>query len=206
MKSKPLLLLLNCSILAGLAALIIIDSKPHFDRELVELKKKHHSAQRNWNVYFGQHNVYQSGGIKHENDFNALSKVLSPGSAVFTDLATSYYMRASLPVFVKNVHLHHGRYKTGRWHDFIGKGIGCYMDVQENLNKFKSLLQSDENTNSIHPKVRYIAINKTQGNINFSRDCLSQRRGPMISIIDQLGKVIYDGKTVVVYELFRGDI
>ena len=189
--------------LLAFCAFIAYESRYHFDSALVEAKKDVHSAQRNWSVFFDQSNVYLSGGIRHSEDFSKLRLLIEPKSAIIADLASSYYMSAMLPIYVKNVHRHHGLYSLHPWGELISSRFTCYLEVPENLDKFKRVLKHEERRaagRGVVP-VRYIAVNKTHGNANFKRGCMSQRRGALFSVIDQLGSPVYEGETIIVYRL-----
>lgn len=182
-------------------AFIAYESRYHFDRSLVDAKKQVHSAQRNWSAFYGQSNVYLSGGLRHNEDFSKLSIMLEPDSAVITDLATSYYMAAMLPIYVKHVHPHHGLYRLSKWGQVISSQLTCYIEVPENLDKFKAVFKASQQTKAGITPVRYIAVNKTQNNANFKRGCMSQRRSALMSVINQLGVPFYEGESIVVYRL-----
>lgn len=194
----------GCAIsLIGLLCLVVYDSKSHFDIELIKLKKKAHSAQRHWNMFYGQENVYESGGLKHAQDFSALRNIIEPNTAVFSDMATSYYLAASLPLYAKNIHRHHGRYRFAGWSALLDSNVACYLNVPDNLKRFKQHLQTEEQRVRLEGAVpvKYVAINTEQKNINFKRDCLSQTRRSMLSVIDGFAKPVYEGETVLIYKL-----
>jgi len=108
--------ILACALsLISVLVLVIFESGRHFDNKLIQDKKKAYSAQKNWNIFFAQSNVYLGGGIRHDEDFSRLAHLLEKDSSLITDVATSYYAAASLPVYVKNVHKHHGRHKSRKW-------------------------------------------------------------------------------------------
>ncbi len=196
-------LFLSTCLLFGLFALIVVDARQHFDPNLIQLKKKHHSAQRNWNLFFGQSNVYLSGGFRYAEELKQLEGVLEADVAVFTDLATSYYLSSSLPVYVKNVHAHHGRYKSPEWHAFINKRIGCYINHADNFDKFAHLLEAEERlaTRRDVPPVRYVVINKDSDNINLRRDCFLRRASALSEVLSASYEKIHEGDMFVVFRL-----
>lgn len=187
----------------ALVVFVLYDARQHFDAELVELKKQHYSGQRNWSLFFGQSNVYHGAGLLHADDFERLRPMLKADSAFLTDLATSYYMLSSLPLYAKNVHIHHGRYKSPEWNSFINAKVACYIDVPEYLQKFKNLMAKEPRLAKRRglPPVRYMVINTMHDNINLRRDCLSQRRGPILATIPEVGRLVFQGETLTVYEI-----
>ena len=189
--------------LLALIAFFWFEAKFHFDKNLVDKKKEIFSAQKDWSLYFDQSNVFRNGGLKHDSEFAELSNLLEPNSSMITDLATSYYAAAGLPVYVKNVHRHHGRYKTREWEKLIAHRIICYLDAPEYQDQFLEVIDKEETTAKTEnlPPVRYIAINRTHYNDNFKRGCMSQRRRGLLSVINELGTLVYDGQTISVYRL-----
>ena len=189
--------------LMAVVVLVICESSRHFDNKLIQDKKKAHSAQNDWNVFFAQSNVYLGGGVRHDEDFARLAPLLEADSSLITDIATSYYAAASLPVYVKNVHKHHGRYKSPEWERLISHRITCYLDAPEYIADFNSVMQGEESRSERKgvPPVRYIAVNRTHYNDNFKRGCMSQRRRGLLSVIDRLGPPIFEGETILVHRL-----
>lgn len=197
------LLLVKASGVVLLLVFLAFESSSHFSLALLKHKKEIFSAQKNWNLFYGQSNVYLNGGLRHADDFKALEGVLEPGSGLVTDLATSYYLAASLPVYVKNVHKHHGLYTSQPWSKLFTHRIVCYLDAPENFSEFQKVMRGESKRSLKEgiPPVRYIAVNRTHYNDNFKRGCLSQRRRGMLSVIDQLGEPVFDGETISVYRL-----
>ncbi|MBX2847231.1 MAG: hypothetical protein KTR16_02835 [Acidiferrobacterales bacterium] len=187
----------------SIIAFVAYDSRQHFDAELIELKKQANSGQRNWSLFYGQSNVYQNGGLRHADDFAKLAPLLEENSAIFTDIATSYYLASSLPAYVKNVHRHHGRWKSPEWNSLITARTACWIDVPDYLARFKEVLAQEQQVADRRglPPVRYIAINNTDNNINFKRDCLSQRRGAIRLAINKIGDPVFEGDSVSIYKI-----
>lgn len=195
--------LLFAFLMVMLFSLIVFDSSQHFDAALIERKKKAHSAQKHWNIHYGQSYVYLNGGIRHNDDFKKLESVLEPGTAVITDVATSYYMASSLPIYVKNIHRHHGRAASPVWERLISHRVVCYIDAPENLQKFWRVMSLEPTRSKKKgvPAVAYVAVNRTHYNDNFKRGCIGQRRRGMLSVINQLGAEVFDGESIKVYKL-----
>jgi len=45
------------SCIALVLSLIVYDSKFHFDKERILIKRKHNSGQRHWNLFYGQNDI-----------------------------------------------------------------------------------------------------------------------------------------------------
>lgn len=189
--------------LVGLIILIVVDARQHFDSDLIELKKKNHSAQRNWNPFFGQSNVYLSGGMRYQEELNELVNILEPNTAIFSDMATSYYLASALPVYVKNVHAHHGQYKSPEWNVFINKRFGCYLYRSENMDKFVTLLSIEPKVSARRgvPTVRYMVVNKDEQNSNVRRECFLRKAAPLSNTLTEFAEKVYEGPTLSVFRL-----
>ena len=189
--------------LIALTLFLMHESRIHFDPQLIKIKKEALSAQKDWSVFYGQSQVYLNGGLRHDQEFSEIAALLEPGSALITDLATSYYAAAGLPIYVKNVHRHHGRHKAREWERLISHRITCYLDAPEYMAKFLNVMVDEEVTAKKRkvPPVRYIAVNRTHYNDNFKRGCMSQRRRGLLSVIGQLGTPVYEGETITLYKL-----
>lgn len=188
--------------LIGLVILIGFDSRQHFGSELVQLKKKHHSAQRNWNIFFGQENVYLNGALDQINEIEGLEFLSTERVAILSDLATSYYLASSLPIYVKNVHKHHGRYKSPRWDKLIESRSVCYINHVKHFDKFKAVLKEEASALSVKasPVVEYLVLNN-HANLNLRRDCFSKRTKILGSTLSRLAEKVYEGETLTVFRL-----
>ena len=194
---------LNAAWLAAVIVFIGAESWFHFDKDLIEKKKRAYSAQKDWSLFFGQSHVYMNGGFRHDEEFRELTVLLEPNTALITDLATSYYIAANLPVYVKNVYRHHGRQKSQKWEKLISQKIVCYLDLPDYLSQFENVVRYDNRRakRKAVPPVRYVAVNLTQYNENFTRGCMSQRRKELLSVIDQMATPVYEGNTIAVFKL-----
>ena len=191
--------------LVGLAfmAVVVVDTLPRFRQQTVELKRQHQSAQRNWNVFYGQKYVYTDSAIKYQADFTALQNILQPESVVLTDLATSYYVASHLPLYVRNVHRHHGRQHGDDWYRLLQARHACFLDQPERKKAFAEFVDKErlkrQNTGQL--EFRYLIVNKDQENLNLKLDCMSQSRTAFISNIDDIAEMVFDGEFLRVYEL-----
>jgi len=95
--------------LLSLIALVAYDSKQHFDANLISLKREHRSAQRDWNIFYGQNYVFYDSAMRYEQDLSAINDIIQSGAVALSDLASSYYLSTYLPMYVKRVHKHKSR-------------------------------------------------------------------------------------------------
>lgn len=191
-----------------IAALILVgfcitEAKVHFDSELIELKKQRFSAQKNWNWFFDQSNVYESGSLNVSEDILPLRGVLQNDALLISDLATSYYLAAHLPIRIANVHRHHGRYRNQGVATMLDSGRLCRLSTQNNRDELETAIYDYWPKGQ---KLAYLVINKSQGNQNFSRDCLSANRGYLISTAKEYFEEVFENEGFLVVRLTSGSI
>lgn len=185
-----------------LASLVVLDSyRIHFDKDLVEQKAIKGSAQRHWNFFYGQEHVYFKSPFRYQQDIVKLSELIEPGSAVISDLATSHYLAATLPVYVRNTHRHQGRYRSRHTSQLLDKTYLCYIKYAEYLDKTKRLLRRDQRTSDRQktPIINYIVLNKDQKNATVQRDCLGSR--DISKDLLGLSNELYEGQFLRLYEI-----
>lgn len=183
--------------------IIVFDSSQHFDRDRIQIKREHRSAQRNWNLFYGQKYVFQDSSIKYREDFEDLSEVIKPNSVMLADISTSYYVSAQLPLFIKNSHRHHRGYNSWIWNDFVDSSALCYLDLAPRRELFSTFImdQRREEQQKNTFRFRYLFVNKDQVNLNMRNDCMSQTRTAFINHIDEFANLVFDGNYFMVYEL-----
>lgn len=190
-------------LLCFLAALVVYDSRNHFDRHLIDLKRQHHSDQRTWSLFMGQSVVFNNSPLRYEDDFKAIARMIKPGTVALSDLATSYYMASYLPIYSRNVHRHHGVNKSRAWSSILDSRRACYIDVDENLAAFQAfrILERKESKMSSVPHLEYVLINKDVSNDRLREDCLWGSRHQVMEGLNKIAKKIFNGKYLVLYEL-----
>ncbi|RBP51501.1 hypothetical protein [Arenicella xantha] len=185
-----------------LLGIVGYDAKLHFSQDLVDAKKSVRSAQRHWSLFYHQSNVYIDSSIRYQNDFVRLKTIVEPGSMVMTDLATSYYVAAQLPVYVPNIHRHHRRNDLPSWRRFLDNEHACYLNQEAHLEALSRFIKAKSlASNERVARWRYIIVNKDQENRNLRLDCLSQTRRAMINNILEFADIEYDGEYLRLYKL-----
>jgi len=187
----------------GLVALTCVEVYPRFDRNVIDLKRQHKSAQRNWHLFYGQEYVFNDASLKYQNDFEEIIKIVQSDSVLLADISTSYYAAAYLPLFIVNTHRHHGKYMIPRWHSFLEARHGCYLDVPARRDQFKSFLVKERlrAEQKGASAIRYLMVNKDQINLNLKNDCLSQTRTAFIQNVDGIANLTFDGEYLMLFEL-----
>lgn len=183
-----------------LAALVVNDVAFRFDREHLIAKRENQSAQRHWSPFYSQRYTYDDGPFKYAQDISSIRTLISDNSILLTDRATSYYLAAELPAYVRNVHRHHGRTD---WDSFLGKAYFCYIDQAASLGHVKEFIgdqaKSVKRENS--PRFRYWVINRDSDNLNLRYDCLSTRGAEIASGLKNLAEPIFEGEYLWLYRL-----
>lgn len=186
-----------------LLAIVIYDSRWHFDAGLIQLKRQHQSAQGNWNIFYGQHYVYQDSSFRYQADFAEIEKLIEPGKLLLSDIATSYFAAAELPVFIRNVRIHQGRNKSTAWRNFLGERTACYLNQIDSMDAFREFILS-ENSNAKRlnrPEFKYVIVNKDTLNLNLRYDCLWHGRHGMIENMQAISTLVYQGEYLNLYKL-----
>ena len=192
-KSRPQKILIGI-VLIGLIALVLRDSLFHFDADYVKVKQKHYSAQRNWSIYYGQDYVYKDSPIRYQTDFAAMYPLIQPKSVLVSDLATSYYAAAQLPVYVVNLHRHQGKNVPHAWRSFLKGRTLCYMEFEENRQKVTAFFKTKH-------KPDYVLVNKDGVNKHRQRDCLAFRSHTLIKELPRYAKLLWEGEFLNLYAL-----
>lgn len=182
----------------SLCVLLIFDGKYHFDKELVQIKSKHFSDQRNWSLFYPQSYVYQNSSIRYQNDLDEISKVIEPKAVVISDKATSYYLAASSPVYVVNVQNHHGRSHNSDWAHMLDNRFGCYIEHTENKDKLGRFL-AEQQGKSV--RISYLVLNRDTKNKNLKADCWAFRNNAIAKHIEPLASRVYAGEYLDLYKI-----
>ncbi|MBL4671679.1 MAG: hypothetical protein JKX81_05425 [Arenicella sp.] len=189
--------------LAAVLALLVYDARPHFDKDLIQLKRENNSAQRNWSLFFGQRFVFYEGPFRYEDDMNRIRDLIEPGRIVLSDLATSYYAAASLPVYVRNVHRHQGREYSSSWRKLLNRRTACNLHQQDVFLAFNKFIDVEQRNSASReqPQFKYVLVNKDSNNKNLRLDCLWHRRALLMENIVRVSKLKYEGEFLNLYEI-----
>ena len=189
------------SCIALVLSLIVYDSKLHFDKERILIKRKHNSGQRHWNLFYGQNFVFYDSAMRYQHDLTEIKKLIEPSSVVLSDLATSYYLAGSTGAYVRNVHQHQGRNTSYRFSQFLNAETFCYLNTDEHLNDVIDFLKIEFSNRSSVPTFRYIALNNDSKNKNVRSDCIFHRRNVIEGAIKAFSSKVYSGDFLDLYLL-----
>jgi len=183
--------------------LLAYESKPHFDRGLIQLKRNNNSAQRSWNLFYGQRFVFYDGSFRYKRDFQQIEKMIAPGHTVLTDVASSYYAATYLPTYVRNIHRHHGRWQSPLWNKMLDQRVHCNLHLESFFLKFQEFLDADTvlSESENQPRLRYVLVNKDNNNKNVRLDCLSNRRALFMQNVVRIFELKYEGEYLNLYEV-----
>lgn len=189
-------------VLVLVAGSIVYDAMFHFDSDLIQVKRAHSSAQRHWNLFYGQEYVFNDSSIKYQGDIEAMRPLIEPNSVLLSDISTSYYIAAQLPVFLPNIHRHHKRHSLHKWRDLLDSKAVCQLDEPEQRARLKEFIQSNAgDITQVNAEFRYMLVNKDQDNINMRNDCLSQTRSSFVRNVNGVANTIYDGEFLRLYRI-----
>lgn len=193
-KQPSLVKIFAGSIILIALVLLVYDSKFHFDADIVERKEQSYSAQRNWNLNYVQDNVYRGSSFRYQRDFNNIYMLIEPNSVLLSDLATSYFAAAILPVYVVNIHRHQGRNLRQETVTFLNNRFLCYLEFEENRQKVSKFLRKNN-------EIDYFLINKDRVNENRERDCLAFRSDTLIEQLSKFSDLLWEGEFLNLYSV-----
>jgi hypothetical protein len=138
--------------------------------------------------------------IRYYDDFSALAEIVSPGSHFLSDVATSYYVSAALPLFPVNVHPHHFRYNAV-YDDFVERVCSHdnEVNIRRSIRKASDYLKARNNT-----VARYMILNSDRLNSNVRRSCLNRNYDEIRNWMDQQYPLVYEGEFLAVFEIEPG--
>ena len=180
--------------LLAVIALVVHDGSFHFDRERVAAKQKHRSDQRNWSMHYPQINVFNHSSMRYLNDFGNMSDLIEPGAVVLSDLATSYFAAAELPVYAVNVHRHQGRWQRRAWARFLDGRYFCYLEFEENRAEVHEHLRK-------HPELKYVIVNRDGVTWHRTQDCMAHRSRVLADELPKFATLVFEGEFLDLYEI-----
>ena len=182
---------------------VIHDSYFHFERSRIERKRQNSSALRHWSIHYTPKYFFQDSSLRYVFDLEKIKHLVEPGKALMSDRATSYYAAAALPLYVRNVHKHHGLDNIPGVKQFLYKGHLCYKKDPYHKKQTKRYLKRDlyQARKNNWPILQYILINKDKQNINLRRDCLAVKSEEIIESISAIADMIYEGQYLNLYQL-----
>lgn len=189
--------------LISVLMLLVYESRNHFSSELIKQKRQHNSAQRNWNVFYGQHFGYYGGIFRYQRDLKRIKKLIEPGHIVLSDLATSYYAAASLPIYARNVHRHQGRSQALSWKALLDEKHACKLYKEGSYLAFKQFISEERVSSAADelPKFKYVLVNKDLYNKNVRLDCLWNGRAAFMDAIVKVSSLVFEGEFLKLYKI-----
>ncbi len=194
---------LSTVLLIGCLLVITRDSRFHFNRERIEEKRLHWSAVRHWSIYYSPKYVTIDSPFRYDNDIEKIRELIEPGFALLSDLATSYYAAATLPVYVRNIHRHHGLDSIAGLEGFLQRGHLCYLKDPYHIKRLSEYLQKDAFASKRNnwPVLKYILINKDKENSQLRRDCIAVHSKDIIDNLSNIAQLVYEGDYLVLFRL-----
>lgn len=188
-------------VLLGIAALVVIDASFHFDKQRVKIKRADKSPQHHWSLFYPQRYTFTDASFKYRKDIENIRKLIEPAKTMLSDRATSYYLAAELPLYMRNIYGHHGRHAL--WTEFIGKFFACYIDQERSLEETQTFIETLSNhvEDKKEPDFKYWIVNRDSNNLNMRNDCLATRGSEIADGLPKIAKQIYQGEYLWLYEL-----
>ncbi|MFT5572299.1 MAG: hypothetical protein ACI9FR_001222 [Cryomorphaceae bacterium] len=192
-----------CLSILTLVSMMLYDSRQHFDKGLIQLKRNHQSAQTNWNLFYDQRYVWTDSSLRYRQDISNIKELVESESVIFSDLPTSYYLAAAMPIYVRNIHRHQGMRDFPKWREFISSNLFCYLDQKESFSASEEFINVFEQGAgvSVRNRLDYIVINKDEANRPIRYSCMWHRRSVILENIERIAKLEFAGEYLNLYSL-----
>jgi hypothetical protein len=174
---------------------LLAQSAFHFDPQIVLEKRKHGSAQRNWNLNYGQNYAFYDGSFRYSDEFLSMTNLVDKNSVILSDLATSYYASAYLPGSVVNVHRHQGRLQNQQWRKYLELDGLCGAVDKSSTETLLSIIVK----RSKDQKILYL-LNTDRQNRNVRVSCESNREHIIRPFLDQYAQPLFKGQYLELYD------
>ena len=200
---KVIKIIVASIVLLIVVGVIVQDSKFHFSKKNIQIKRKHHSVQRHWNIWYNQSYVYYDSPLRYQDDLVKIGGIIDPGYSLWSDLATSYYAAATLPVYVRNIHYHQGLKKMKWVSKFLKGQHFCYLNDTFHLQATVDFFRKDSLLSQKYgwPEIRYILLNKDKKNSLLRQDCMAVLSSRLEVGVLNLGQLLYEGDYLNLYQL-----
>ena len=189
----------TCGLLL-IVLIILPDALFHFgvlDRPVFSVKS---TPLYYWRVNKSSKDNLFHSSIRYYADFEKIKDLVIPDSYFLSDVATTYYVSAALPLYGVNVHRHH-QYNVVK---ISRKDVGHFCD--ENAEESRKLVErylrkkaESHNKRGLAP-LRYIFLNKDKQNRHVASSCLARRHELIKANLDSILMPVYQGEFIDVYE------
>lgn len=190
-------------VFAAVIGVVVFDSRFHFSQDLIQGKRAHRSPQRHWNIWYNQSYVFYDSPLRYQTDLARIEEIIEPGYSVWSDLATSYYAAATLPVHVRNIHQHHGLRRLKWVLKFIEGQHFCYLADRSHRQATLDFFNRDSllSLKNGWPELRYIILNKDKKNSLLRNDCMAVLSSRLEVSLPDISQLLYEGEYLNVYQL-----
>jgi|TARA_Y100000294_G_scaffold177722_1_gene204443 hypothetical protein len=148
----------------------------------------------NWTIDRSATENYKNSSVRYYGDFSKIRSLIIPGSFFISDVATSYYISAALPLFPTIVHPHHSIGEE-RYVEFLS--VLCSHSVGNDLvNKYSVILEE-----KVYPLPKYVIVIKDSENRNVNKHCTNLNHQVLLNNIELVANPLFKGKFTSVYSL-----
>ncbi len=157
-----------------------------------------------WRVTRTAKDNVRNSSLRYYRDLDAIRDIVEPGSLFLSDVATSYYVTAALPLYAANTHAHHSRWYA-RYRRILRIMCGEEKDVPQ--SRFEQALKEQEAESVAKRRLvlRYMIVNKDTVNKNVRGHCITRNHTKVAELLGLIAVRIYAGEFLDVYEFAGPD-
>jgi hypothetical protein len=153
-----------------------------------------------WRLTRNATDNFLHSSMPYVEDLRRIRRRISAEQFFLSDLATSYYVAAALPLYATNVHPHHSR-----WYKYYRDVLRalCNQNPDKGESSAFDLLIEKAQASVAHDglPVRYVFVNKDQYNKNVRVNCLTRNVKAVERRLRDFSKNIYTGEYIDVFEI-----
>lgn len=189
--------------MAGLSAMVIVivlDVLFHFGIISKPVFSLYDSPLYHWQLGKPMSHNFVHSSLRYYDDFKAIENLIVPDSYFLSDVATSYYVSAALPLYAVNVLPHHRKsmipIKKKVLRDLCDENKEPSLEVIELHLRQKAGLHKRKGL----PPMRYLFLNTDKKNRHVASRCLARRHELIRATLDPILTPVHRGEFIDVYE------
>ena len=152
----------------------------------------------NWTIDRSATENYKNSSLKYYGDFSKIRSLTVPGSYFISDVATSNYVSAALPLFPTIVQRHHTT-RDERYEEFLS-ALCSQSDGNDLVNKYRVILEEKS-----YPLPKYIIVINDSENRNLNNHCTNRNHQVLLDNIGLVALPLFKGQFASVYSLKKSD-
>ncbi len=153
-----------------------------------------------WRLTRNSTDNFLHSSIPYIQDLRKIRNKISAEQFFLSDLATSYYVTATLPLYATNVHPHH--FTMYKYYRDVLDALCSQNPEEEGSTAFDLLIEKAQaSLAQDRLPVRYIFVNKDQYNKNVKVNCLTKNFEAVEQKLRVFSRNVYTGEYIDVFEI-----